>query len=233
MDSRTFDNFTRTIANRMNRRRAVATRGIGVTAALLGRGKSPALAQGATPVADATAEAAVEMLFVQTFSTATITANPADTAAFTIRLEDGTGQTVYFSDRPERLAGTITDEQFLDGRAFDPADPPNAAIVTVIGDASEAVLVVELTDPAYDAGTGAVTYAAKELQGRPEGKVLASLAARVTDTDVGDNFGPVTLFIDELACLPYGAHCTQSSDCCSEFCCGDPLDCGAEAPNCQ
>ena len=235
MDSRSFDNFTRKFADRMNRRRALAAGGIGITVALLGRGTTSALAQDATPVADAATgdEGVVDVLFVQTFSTATILANSADASAFSIRLEDGTGQTAYFSDRPERLAGTITDEQFLDGRAFDPADPPNAAIVTVVGDASEAVLIVELTDPSYDSGTGAVTYAAKELQGQPEGNVLASLAARVTDTDVGENFGPVTLFIDQLACLPYGARCTNSSDCCSEFCCGDPLDCGAEAPNCQ
>jgi hypothetical protein len=234
MDSRTFDNLSRKIANRMSRRRALAGSGLGITAAMLGSKVPSALAQGATPVADSTdGEGVVEVLFVQTFSSATIQVNPANASAFTITLMDGTGQTVYFSDRPERLAGTVTDEQFVDGRAFDPANPPNAAIVTFATDNSKAVLIVELTEPAYDPGTGAITYTATELQGQPEGDVLASLAARRTDTDLGDSFGPVTLFIDQLACLPNESHCTNSSDCCSDFCCGDPLDCGAGSPSCQ
>lgn len=234
MDARTFDNLTRKFAGRMSRRRALAAGGLGVTVAALGRDAVSAFAQGATPVSDATpvTVAAIDVLFVQTFSSATIQPDPADPATFTITLTDGSGQTVYFSDRPDRFVGTVTDEHFVDGRAFDPADPPNAAIVTVTGDASEAILIVELTDPMYDPGTGAVTYTARELQGQPEGDVVASLAARRTDTDLSDSLGPVTLFIDQLTCLPEGSHCTSADQCCSGFCCFSP-ECSITAPDCQ
>jgi hypothetical protein len=220
MDARTFDNLTRKIAGRMSRRRALAAGGLGITGAVLGRDAGSAFVQGATPVSEATPVTAtsIDVLYVQTFSRATIQQDANDPGAFTITLEGSTGQTVYFSDRPERIVGTLTDEAFVDGRAFDPADPPNAAIVTITGD-GEQVLVVELTEPAYDAATGTVSYAAMELQGQPEGDVLASLAARQTGADMGDSLGPVTLFIDQLTCAPIDAPCTQNSDCCSGDCC--------------
>ncbi len=83
-----------------------------------------------------------------------------------------------------------------------------AVIVTVTGAAWEAILIVELTDPTYEPGTGTVTYAARELQSQPESDALASLAARRTDAEPGESFGPVTLFIDQLTCLPEEAHWT-------------------------
>ena len=107
-----------------------------------------------------------------------------------------------------------------------------AVIVTVTGAAWEAILIVELTDPTYEPGTGTVTYAARELQSQPESDALASLAARRTDAEPGESFGPVTLFIDQLTCLPEEAHCTSADQCCSGFCCTSP-ERGISAPDCQ
>jgi hypothetical protein len=61
-----------------------------------------------------------------------------------------------------------------------------------------------------------VSYAVRVLDGQPEGTVLANLATRQADT-----FGPVTLFIDQVACSPDGSGCDSNSDCCSGFCCED------------
>ena len=222
MDAERFDTLTRTIARRLSRRRAVATGGLGLTAALMSRLAPTVQAQSATPVTGGE----IEVLFVQTFGSATV--DPGTTSdTFTITLTGGTGQTVYFSDRPDRLAGTLPDAQFLDGRAFDPQDPPNAAIVTMTGEQQD-ILVVELRDPTIDTASGAVTYTAQVLDGQPEGDVLAGLAARQEDTAIGDALGPTTLFIDDLTCAPSNSPCNQDSDCCSGECCIDYEHCAGQ-----
>jgi hypothetical protein len=211
-----FDEFTKRIAGRMNRRVAL-TGGIGVSAGLLARITPVVHAQDATPVVEATppAEKSVEVLFVQTFSSGSLVENGAD--GFTLTLEGSAGQTVYFSDRPERLVGKITDEAFLDDRAFDPSDPPNAAIVAGTAE-NEDILVVELTEPALDAANGTISYTARVLKGQPTGAELAALAARQTDDTMAESLGPVTLFIDQLACIMSGSPCTSSNDCCNGNC---------------
>ncbi len=232
MDAAQFDRFTKKVSRRINRRSAVATGSLGLTAALMSR-LAPAQAQVATPVVDATPSTAgdIQILFVQTFGSATIVANPDGTGSFTITLENGTGQTTYFSDRPERVVGTLTDEQFLDGRAFDPNDPPNAAIVSLTGDTQE-ILVVELFDPALDSASGAVTYTARVLEGNPEGAALASLARLQEDNALADALGPTTLFIDQLACSPEYSSCSSDSDCCSNDCCIDYEHCSTQTNTC-
>jgi hypothetical protein len=218
VDTHRFDNLSRTAARHANRRSALAG-ALGIGATVLSRFTPAARAQQATPVADGTPSATdtVTVLYVQSFSTGTFVPR-ADGDGYTLTLEDGTGQVVYFSDRPDRVVGTLTDAQFVDGRAFDPSDPPNAAIVTKL-DAGEDILVVELTDPAHDEASGSVSYTVRVLDGQPESAALASLAARQEDATLDESLGPITLFIDQLACTPDDTRCTHNSDCCSNFCC--------------
>ena len=224
MNINRFDQVAKSFAHRISRRRAFAAGGAGLGAVIVNR-LSAAHAKDATPDVNATPVSAddIEVLFVQTFSSGALVPDPATEGAFTLTLEDGTGQTVYFSDRPDRVAGTLTDAQFLDGRAFDPADPPNAAIVAQTPD-GEDILIVELVEPTLAPASGTVTYTVRVLNGQPEGRVLADLASRQTDDTMADAFGPVTLFIDQLACLQDGAWCQSDTECCSGFCCQDP-DC--------
>jgi hypothetical protein len=232
MDAAHFDQFTKQVSRRLNRRSAVAAGSLGLTAALISQ-LSPVHAQGATPSVDATPGTTkdIQILFVQSFGSATIVAGPNSTGSFTITLENGTGQTTYFSDRPERMVGILTDEQFLDGRAFDPNDPPNAAIVSLTGD-TQNILVVELSDPILDPASGAVTYTARVLEGTPEGIALASLAHLQEDTKISNTLGPTTLFIDQLACSPEGSSCSSNSDCCSGECCIDYEHCSTQTNTC-
>jgi len=221
MDGARFDDISRGIARKLNRRNALAAGGLGIGAALVGRQAS---ARQATPVAEATpvVTGEVEILFVQSFATGALAEGSG--GDYTLTLENGSGQTVYFSDRPERLVGSIADETFLDGRAFDPADPPNAAIVAQTAN-GEDILVVELLDPAYDAASGTVSYTARPLDGQPQSAALASYAARQEDDALDASFGPVSLFIDNLTCSPDGASCNSNSDCCSGYCCIDIEEC--------
>jgi hypothetical protein len=81
----------------------------------------------------------------------------------------GIGPTVlFFSDRPERIAGHMTNERYLklwteDGKDSFLADPPNAT-VSVFADDTEANLVVTLKNPQYNEDD--LTYDISVLQGK-------------------------------------------------------------------
>lgn len=83
----------------------------------------------------------------------------ADTVAGTLRLVGISPQTLYFSDRPNRIAGHITMAEYLwqwtaeagpDNLA---ADPPNATLsVYEPGQPDNTVAIVEISDPRPDGG---------------------------------------------------------------------------------
>lgn len=223
MDAQRFDDITKGIARKLSRRGALAAGGLGLGAALMSRQAS---AGQATPIAEATPVVPEELdiLFVQSFASGSIAESATGGGEFTLTLENGSGQTVYFSDRPESIVGAIADETFLDGRAFDSADPPNAAIVAQTPN-GEDTLVVELLDPSFDAASGAVTYTVRPLEGQPQSAALATYAALQEDDALDAGFGPVSLFIDNLTCGPAGAACHSESDCCSGNCCVDIEEC--------
>jgi len=63
---------------------------------------------------------------------------------------------LFFTDRPERIAGHMTNERYLrlwkeDGKESSLADPPNAT-VSVFADDEGADLVVTLRDPEFNGG---------------------------------------------------------------------------------
>jgi hypothetical protein len=75
---------------------------------------------------------------------------------------------LFFTDRPERIAGHMTNERYLrlwkeDGKDSFLADPPNAT-VSVFADDKGADLVVTLRDPQFDGGD--LTYDIKAIQGK-------------------------------------------------------------------
>jgi hypothetical protein len=222
MDPRTFDTLTKRLS-----RRTLTAGSLGVGAALLGHRPSTTHAQDGTPIPAATppAEATVEVLYVQSFAAGTLTPHAETADALTLTLEGGTGQTAFFSERPERLIGTLTTATFLDGRAFDPADPPNAAI-SALTEGGEVLLLVELREPGIEADTGVVTYHAQLLPEAPEGR-LGSLEPYVAPDLPDGEVGAVTLFIDGLACTPSGGGCQSDADCCSDYCCIDEEICPA------
>ena len=119
----------------------------------------------------------VEEMFVQIARSVTTTSD-------TVTLRDLSPSTLYFSDRPQRVVGHMTTEQFIavwsEGPNSFAEDPPNAVLsyvdtgADVPGDA-----VVVLRDPVP--GDGSLTYSIELLDGAlpPES-------------------GAVTLFIDPL-----------------------------------
>jgi hypothetical protein len=148
MDAHRFDTLAKLFAQRrLSRRGAVKGAGAGLAAGVLG---SSASAQDATPPGDEATPVATDtvtktaFLFVQSFQSGTITPKDSEDDRYTLTLEAGLGQTIYFSDRPERIVGATPTPQFLAGLGFPDDNPPNAALVVETGPGETDIAVVEL-----------------------------------------------------------------------------------------
>ena len=222
-----FDALTRRVATtRLSRRGALRQLGAGGLAAGLLGGATlaprPAGAQAtppATPAASPPAEPAEPVaglaannatLFVQTMASGVLEANPAATGdaatpataqpgAFRLTLQGHHGETIAFSDRPERRFGEVQTSRFLQVMGFTPVDPPNAALVTDLEGQADAVVLLELTAATYDSGTQTLTYEANLLHEYPNrhGSGLASLANATQTTTSAASFSTASLFIDD------------------------------------
>ncbi len=92
--------------------------------------------------------------------------------------------TLYFSDRPERVVGHMTNEQFVEGWSLGDnnfaADPPNAVLSYIdAGDNRPEDCVVVLSEPKAD--TDSIRYSYQLLEG-----------------SLSQSSGACTLFIDPL-----------------------------------
>ncbi len=92
--------------------------------------------------------------------------------------------TLYFSDRPERVVGHMTNEQFVEGWSLGDnnfaADPPNAVLSYIdAGDNRPDDCVVVLSDPKAD--TDSIRY-----------------SYQLTEGSLPQSSGACTLFIDPL-----------------------------------
>ena len=106
----------------------------------------------------------VQLLFVQSFAAASLEPDPVDSTRWTLTLSGGSGHTLYFSDRPNRIVGTIPTDRFIAQFGEETADDPaNAALVAHVDPATEVTHVVELLTLSYDAGTGTATYSVRFL----------------------------------------------------------------------
>jgi hypothetical protein len=135
------------------------------------------------------------LLFVQQAAGGTLA--PAGADEWTLNLTGVFPHTVYFADRPARAAGTVpTAELVTVPELFDPANPPNAAIVLAEPtSAEEDVLIVELREPIYDAAAGTLRYTVTLLENIGDGG-LVTWSERA-DAALPEAFGHVSLFIDE------------------------------------
>jgi hypothetical protein len=163
--------------------------------------REAAAARDATPGAAAAARKRT-YLFLQSFESGSITQEAGNPDTYTLTLAHGLGQTVYFSDRPDRVVGAGPTAQFLQGLGFSPANPPNAALVVETGAGDTDVAVLELYSPAYDAASRTATY-----EVRPLAAWERELGVRFTEapTDLATlapAFGAAQLFIDDCADAP-------------------------------
>jgi hypothetical protein len=204
MNPTRFDRIATLFAERrLNRRRAVqhgaaGLTAVGLTATIL----KSAAAQDATPVTDASPAASgeadrTELLFVQSFESGAIAPKDGADGTYTLTVQHGLGETLYFSDRPERIVGTTPTQQFLDVLGFTPENPPNAALVIGSEDGGTDIAVVELMNPTYDKASSTATYDISVLENY-EREVDMQLEEAPSDlAAVASSFGTAHLFIDD------------------------------------
>jgi hypothetical protein len=164
-----------------------------------------------------------EFLMVQEANKGTFQKNSDGT--YTLALEDANPYTVYFSNAPEKIAGSVSTGDFTE--AFNWKELPNAAIVIREGDEKEDVAVIQIIEkPQYDAGAKKLVYKAKMI-GDYNGENLKYFYAKKDDS-IPSSFGWVSLFLDNVGVTSCsGAHVQCYS---TDICCTDPVapqyDCG-------
>lgn len=205
MDGKSVDRIARLLADRrMSRRQALAARGAGLAAASGAVAGSPALTTPVAKAQDATPEVLeggekVEYLFVQSFQRGRIVPKPDSEDLYELTLEQGLGQTIYFSDRPDRIVGAGPTDQFLDGLGFSEENPPNAALVLGADEGTTDVAVVELFNPVYDTTSHTATY---DVKGLADYEKAVGMTFAVLPPDLSAlpaEFGAAHLFIDDCA----------------------------------
>jgi hypothetical protein len=137
MDATRLDRIAKLFASaRLSRRAALRQTGTGLAAAGIAAAGPRVAGTAAAPAAgSAKAETDPIFLFVQSFQSGSFAPTAGSSDTFTLTLDHGLGQTVYFSDRPERVFGAAPTPAFLTGLGFQPENPPNAALVLEAGPA--------------------------------------------------------------------------------------------------
>ncbi len=206
MDSSRFDRIARAFAHsQLSRRSAISGASLGVAGALAGSVISRA--QG-TPTASDPLAADNSTLFVQTAAGGTFLPNTeaspeaGDRGTHVLTLSGHPGQTIFFSDRPQRTFGQAPTETLLVELGFTPDNPPNAALVVSTPDGADDILVLTLFNPIYDNDANLLIYEANIL-GEYAGENLAPVADRQQDDELPSEFAHASLFIDDCPDLIY------------------------------
>jgi hypothetical protein len=131
---------------------------------VLGCGAAPQTPASEKPQekASATPTHEVEYLFVLTAESATL-------ADGVLKMGDVNPATLYFSDRPDRIAGHLTTEEFVagwgEGDDSFASNPPNATLSVLSGPEPQDVVVV-LREPRFEDGD--LVFSVSVLEGNPE-----------------------------------------------------------------
>ncbi|MBX3070119.1 MAG: hypothetical protein KF883_06490 [Thermomicrobiales bacterium] len=199
MEPSRFDRITKQLAERrVSRRQALAQGGAGLAAASLAA-LSSAEAQDA---ADPATPGKVPFLFVQTYQSGTIVPTEGVEDRYTLSLQAGHGQTIYFSDRPDRVVGASPTPEFLEGLGFLDDNPPNAALVVETAPGETDVAVVELFSPIYDPVSQGVTYEIEVLENWQSDLGMEFEEAPTDLATLAPAFGAAHLFIDDCPNSP-------------------------------
>jgi hypothetical protein len=197
MNANPIDSVSKYFAERkISRRQAMIQGGAGLAVAGIATTglTKMTVAQDATPEVGATGP---KMLFVQTYQSGTISPKEGDDGRYILSLEAGNGQTVYFSDRPDRIVGTNPTPQFLEGLGFPDDNPPNAALVVETSPTDSDIAVVELFAPKYDPESQSVSFEIEVLANWQKSLEMEFSEAPTDLATFVPSFGAAQLFIDD------------------------------------
>jgi hypothetical protein len=218
MDATRFDAVSKLFASRrLSRRQALATGGAGLAAGALATAglAAPARAQdagqkSAQDAAQPDGKRGPTMLFVQSFRAGSVAPKDGEQGRYTLTLEQGLGETVYFSDRPDLVVGSTPTPRFLATLGFPEDNPPNAALIAETAPGQTEIAVLRLYSPAYDEPTHTATYDVAVLQSWERSQEQAFTETEGELPELLPQFGAAHLFIDgcpggDMACYCGGA----------------------------
>ena len=109
-------------------------------------------------------------LFIQKSENAEIKKTTAN--KYKITLQNIDSRVTWFGDRPERNAGELNTQQFIDSwkRYGFKSTPPNAAL-TGLHNGERKIVTVELKNPEYNKKENTLTYTGKKLNHNPGGNL--------------------------------------------------------------
>jgi hypothetical protein len=114
---------------------------------------------------------------------------------YLLRLTDVVPRAIWFDDRPARGTGTMPIEELVD--VFFGSDPPNAALEVFSDPAAGTVIIVELSNPRYDADQAELELDARILDDdQIRSNSLDDHRERIT-SDIPAEFGAAALFLDD------------------------------------
>jgi hypothetical protein len=163
----------------------------------------------------------VSYMFVQEAASGTFIKS-AD-GNYSLTLLDVVPYTMYFSDRPEQIAGFAPMEDFIAGFCW---KYPNAALSLVDADENEDTVILTISKPLYDSKTRTLTYTAKILEDLVSDRFSYHISR--ADAAIPENFGRATLFIDD--CRDSTVHCCHPEM--GTVVCGDAPACAVVDCNC-
>lgn len=130
-------------------------------------------------------------LFVQNGNSGTFVGN--GDGNYTLTINGVSSQTIYFSDRPERDAGQVDMQTYLNSGCFSNTNPPNAAIDVLNGGEGNDVVIVELFNPVYDSNMATLQYTTRII----DDDHSATTFNERRDASIPISFSAVALFIDD------------------------------------
>ena len=145
------------------------------------------------------AEEYLELLFIQDAESAITVQHPGDDSnRYTITLNDVAKDTLYFSDRPNRLTGYMSTEDFAvmwhTGANSFSDDPPNT-VIKFVSDGQSYVSIIELQTISYDESNNTLIYEIEVLDEIDLSHIRDAKAVNKLPEKMND----VTLFIDDVA----------------------------------
>ena len=146
------------------------------------------------------AEEAISVLYSLSADAGTLTPVAGSTTEFALVLATADRHTVWFSDRPARLSGTLTTADLVrDWAGFGfVADPPTVAIVLHDAGDEADTLIAELSAPAYDAATDGFTATVRVLDEQAQRGVGGfEHFAGAADAALPTSFTGVSIFIND------------------------------------
>lgn len=150
----------------------------------------------------------ISYLFVQEGSAGSLV--HGENGTLTLTLTGVRPDTVYFSDRPDRVSGGIGTVTFTSSSLWNTTSAPNAALMLANAPAANDTVILTLSHPVYDEANATLRYTAVQVP-HYTGTGLRAYEA-FADPGIPEQFGQAMLFIDNAQIPVTAINTTEDRD---------------------